>query len=102
MGQDSNRLISDISNVRFDLDSIDSKLYQYQMEQAAGEGVIFKLLIESATPEEKKRFEQALKQQYRIGLPHLAEPGDQRRIKELKEVLHDMAEDGPPYLPSAE
>lgn len=75
-------------SVRYDLASIDRRLYIAQLGEALGDMPLFP--DEPIPPEKKKAYEVALRRQHKLGLPALKDP---QRAHKIEEILDEMVDD---------
>jgi hypothetical protein len=83
-----NRLMApEPGSVRYDLGTIDQRLYIAQMTEALGDVPLFR---DEIPPERKKAYTAALKRQRKLGLPGARDP---ERSRQLEQILQEMVDD---------
>jgi hypothetical protein len=80
-------LAAEPGSVRYDLASIDRRLYIAQMSEALGDVPLFH--DEPIPPEKEKAYRDALKRQRKLGLP---DPKDPERQQKVEELLNEMVD----------
>jgi hypothetical protein len=87
MTTEPNRLIApEPGSIRYDLVTIDRRLYIAQMHEALGDVPLFHPI----PPQKEKAYKATLKRQLKMGLP---DPKDSEREKKTEEILHEMVDD---------
>ena len=87
MSTEPGRLLAPIPGAtRYDLATIDRRLYIAEMEEALGEAPLF----HEIPPEKLKQYAAALKRLKKLGLPIPNEPA---RATKLERILHEMVDD---------
>ena len=90
MTTEPNRLVApEPGLVRYDLASIDRRLYIAQMSDALGDVPLFH--DEPIPPQCEEAYKTALKRQRKLGLPDPKDPARQQKVEEL---LNEMVDDG--------
>ena len=75
--------------VRYDLATIDRRVYIAQMTEALGDVPLFH--DEPIPKEKEQKYQRTIKAQHKLGLP---DPADPERASKIEAVLHEMVEDG--------
>jgi len=89
MTTEPNRLVApEPGSVRYDLASIDRRLYIAQMGEALGDVPLFH--DEPIPPQKLKAYNAELKRQRKLGLP---DPKDPERQQKVEELLNEMVDD---------
>jgi hypothetical protein len=74
--------------MRYDLATIDRRVYIAQMEEALGEVPLFH--DEPIPPDKENQYKAALERHRKLGL---SAPNDPARLKRLEEILNEMVDD---------
>jgi hypothetical protein len=89
MTTEPNRLLApEPGSVRYDLASIDRRLYIAQMGEALGDVPLFH--DEPIPPQKEKAYNDALTRQRKLGLP---DPKDPERQQKVEDLLNEMVDD---------